>query len=136
MRNHYSYYDSTSGAKLRNIEKKTNFYLSIFFEHENLNLFAWLVTFWLNTYLCLPGCLCKGKKRMVSVWHHLPDTYQTLTCRCRALARILPTAYRKPDEVTRRHGVTLTAILHFSQEIYNIYLHTYIFLVIFCIFDS
>ena len=73
---------------------------------------------------------------MVSVWHHLPDTYQTLTCRSRALARILPTAYRKPDEVTRRHGVTLTAILHFSQEIYNIYLHTYIFFVNFCIFDS
>ena len=43
---------------------------------------------------------------MVSVWQHLPDTYQTLTCRSRALARTLPTAYREPDEVTRRHGVT------------------------------
>ena len=73
---------------------------------------------------------------MVSVWHHLPDTYQTLTCRSRALVRMLPTAYWEPDEVTRRYGVTLTAILYFSQEIYKIYLHTYIFLVIVCIFDS
>ena len=55
---------------------------------------------------------------MVSVWHHLPDTYQTLTFRSRALARTLPTAYWELDEVTRRYGVTLTAILYFSQEIW------------------
>ena len=46
----------------------------------------------------------KGEKRMVSVWHHLPDTYQTLTCRSRVLARMLPTAYREPEWHRRLMG--------------------------------